>query len=293
MLKKYPNFFIIGAPKTGTTSIYNFLINHPNVYMSRPKGPHYFSKDIVTSEQIRSKDDYQNLFKKAKKKHITIGEASVLYLFSKNAIENISKELPESKIIVVLRNPVEVIQSWHAELVWGRLEKNEDIEIAWDKNIELQKNGTLKDHRLEYHNIARYGLQIDVLFKYFPKNQVKIIYYEEYSKSTKRTYNSLLKFLNIPEYYREQFEHKNQFKRYRIKWLQNILVNPPSFIITTKKLLKINRFGMYKILLRMNTFSPNKPTLSNEFKKKIIKNYYHDTIKLSKILNKNFIDSWY
>ena len=94
----HPNFFIIGAPKSGTTSLYNYLSEHPNVFMSKIKGPHYFAS------RIKTKKEYLDLFKDAKKQHICIGEASVLYLPTLT-------DYPDSKLIIILRNPVDVIQS--------------------------------------------------------------------------------------------------------------------------------------------------------------------------------------
>ena len=272
---KNPNFFIIGAPKTGTTSLYKYLLEHPNVFMS----------------------EYLNLFKETNQNHIAVGEASVLYLFSKNAIKNIANDFPYSKLIVLLRNPVDVIQSWHAEMVWSRLEVNENLETAWKERIKVQKGGQINNSKLDYQNIARYGLQIKTLFKYFPKKQIKIIYYEDFSRFTKETYIEVINFLNIPYYDKIVFEPNNSYKIYKIKWLQKFLTNPPKFILTILKIIKNifkeNKIGLFKKLLILNTSNPKKPNLSNELKNVIIKNYYEDINNLSKILNKDLISLWF
>ena len=80
---KYPNFFIIGAPKSGTTSMYKYLKKHPNVFMSDKKGPHYFSSDIKYHDRVEKERDYLNLFKSKSKNQFAVGEASVFYLYSK------------------------------------------------------------------------------------------------------------------------------------------------------------------------------------------------------------------
>ena len=80
---EYPNFFLIGAPKSGTTSMYNYLKEHPNVLMSDIKGP-FFCIDINDRERIQEEEDYFNLFKNRSRNHFAVGEASVLYLFSKS-----------------------------------------------------------------------------------------------------------------------------------------------------------------------------------------------------------------
>ena len=68
-----PNFFIIGAPKSGTTALYQYLSSHPNIYMCTPKEPHYFSNDLNGVAFVKTLDEYQNLFKAKNKNHKIIG----------------------------------------------------------------------------------------------------------------------------------------------------------------------------------------------------------------------------
>ena len=82
-----PNFFIIGAPKSGTTALYQYLSSHPNIYMCTPKEPHYFSNELNGVAFVKTLDEYQNLFKGKNKNHKIIGEASVWYLYSENALQ--------------------------------------------------------------------------------------------------------------------------------------------------------------------------------------------------------------
>ena len=82
---KKPNFFIIGAPKCGTTSLASWVSEHPSVYMSPLKEPDYFH----ANEKIGSLKEYEQLFEGAGPEHITVGEASVRYLYSQVAVPNI------------------------------------------------------------------------------------------------------------------------------------------------------------------------------------------------------------
>ena len=77
----HPNFFIIGAPKAGTTSLYRYLGYHPNVFMSKIKGPHYFATDITNKRRIvKTKEDYRDLFKLEKKKNINALAKLLFYI---------------------------------------------------------------------------------------------------------------------------------------------------------------------------------------------------------------------
>ena len=130
-----PNLFIVGAAKAGTSALHAILSEHPNIFMSPVKEPNYFSSDLLVdnfnSEQkkkfknekiqflnngavrpchqlyVRNKTDYLRLFKDADSKVKYCGEASVSYLFSKIAAQKIKEFNPVSKIIIILRNPVE------------------------------------------------------------------------------------------------------------------------------------------------------------------------------------------
>jgi len=118
---KLPNFLIVGAPKSGTTSLYYYLKEHPEIYMSKLKEPHFFSKECKNLPFRGPKDeslgstkymnltweDYQNLFKGAIT-YKAVGEASADYLYYfKCSIKNIKKYLGNPKIIIILRNPIE------------------------------------------------------------------------------------------------------------------------------------------------------------------------------------------
>ena len=114
-----PNFLIIGAPKSGTTSLYRYLNQHPQIYMSRLKEPHFFLYDrncvpnctdrvglLRQREMVKRLSDYEKLFQGCGNA-ISIGESSIRYLYSQDACENIYRRIPKVKLIALLRNPVE------------------------------------------------------------------------------------------------------------------------------------------------------------------------------------------
>ena len=106
-MRKLPNFLIIGVPKAGTTSLYYWLKQHPEVYMSPIKEPHYFSQ-IGNKDHITDWDDYLRLFEGVKDEKI-IGEASTSYFhFYEKAIPLIKNKLGKNvKLLLILRNPIE------------------------------------------------------------------------------------------------------------------------------------------------------------------------------------------
>ena len=87
----------------------------------------------------------------------------------KKSYKKIAKTIPNTKIIIILRNPVEALQSWHAEMVWSRLENNENLEEAWSSSSSISNKGKNYNVKLDYKNIFKYGEQVSRVFKYFKK----------------------------------------------------------------------------------------------------------------------------
>ena len=113
-----PNFLIIGAPKSGTTSLYQYLKQHPQIYLPDKKEPHFFSFEGRTQgfngpgqadfmkKRITKIEDYIKLFENVNDE-LAIGEASTSYLYIPEAVERIKKYVPEVKIITIIRHPAE------------------------------------------------------------------------------------------------------------------------------------------------------------------------------------------
>ena len=127
-MRNSPNFFIVGGPKCGTTAMTEFLRTHEDIFISEPKEPNFFA-DMPKIEFVDNLKDYLNLFKKATKKKI-IGDASIFYMFSKVALENIHEFNPDSKILVMIRNPLEMVPSFHLQILFTLEEDQEDFESA-------------------------------------------------------------------------------------------------------------------------------------------------------------------
>ena len=159
-----PNFFIIGAPKCGTTSLHNYLNSHSQITMSNPKEPHYFSKDIENGG-IRNKEKYADCFSHGKRNSTVIGESSTLYLYSKVAVQNIYNYSRDAKFITMVRNPIEIARSFHqvALKVFGEIET--DFQKAWflEENRKSGMNipiGCIDPKLILYGNIAKLGQQV-------------------------------------------------------------------------------------------------------------------------------------
>src|SRR2546429_216975 len=107
-----PTFFIVGAPRCGTSSLASYLDAHPRIFMSKPKEPHHFGRDLeIRVRPYASRESYLRLFEGVDADHA--GDASVLYLYSSTAPDEILALNPDARIIIMLRDPLEMIPSLH------------------------------------------------------------------------------------------------------------------------------------------------------------------------------------
>src|SRR5690348_5699052 len=133
---RFPNLFIVGAPKCGTTALSHYLAGHPQIFMTESVGikePYYFNWEIKLSHhnwRIRDESAYLHLFDKADPNARYWGEASPGYLFSREAIPRILEKRRDTCIIVMLRNPIELAHSLHNEH-WKSFGEIQDFETAW------------------------------------------------------------------------------------------------------------------------------------------------------------------
>jgi len=192
-MERWPNFFIVGAARCGTTSLYEYLKQTPGVYMSPVKEPRFFSSmDLVnpTSPSIRDKKKYLALFKKVNNE-IAIGEASTNYLRDPQSPKLIHDKVPKARIIVMLRDPVE--RSFSSYLFrkargWETLPFRDATKKAL--NSQDYDSRRIVDASLYSQKVKRY---LDT----FGKNLVKIIIFEEFVKDVRRVVKDVLEFLEV------------------------------------------------------------------------------------------------
>ncbi|HEX6669849.1 MAG TPA: sulfotransferase domain-containing protein, partial [Gemmatimonadales bacterium] len=180
-----PNFFIVGAPKCGTTALYEYLRPHPNIFLSEVKEPHFFAKDLGTYPYIKSVEAYARLFADAGPQHLGVGEASVYYLRSTVAIANIREFNPDARLIAMYRNPVEMLYSFHAQLLYVAEESESDFETAWRLQEQRGRGFGLPPRSrgaflVQYGELGRFGTQTQRLLTIFPPEQVKLILYDDF-----------------------------------------------------------------------------------------------------------------
>ncbi len=196
-----PNLFIVGFPRSGTTSLHNYLSKHKDIQMSRIKEIAFFSKDFIKNKYVldnwpcpKTNKEYLSFFKKSKKRYF--GESTPFYIFSNVAASEIYSHNPNSKIIIIIREPLDFLCSMYA---WGATKGYEREKNFFDF---LNRPVKMKSNSINFKETVfmrtNYSLYIKRFIKYFPKKNIKIILYDNLKKNPLETYKELLVFLNLP-----------------------------------------------------------------------------------------------
>jgi Sulfotransferase domain len=203
-----PDFFILGAPKSGTTALHRALEPHPDLFMSPVKEPKFFLCDGPPPrdggpgdahsyrEWIWQRDAYERLFEKAPPRAMK-GESTPLYLADPVALRRISEAVPDARLIAVLRDPVDRAYSNWAHLWADGLEMEDDFVAACALEEQRAEAGWAPFWR--YKAIGLYGRQLDHLFSLFPRHQVHLIRYKWLVEDPRGTLDAICRFLGVKE----------------------------------------------------------------------------------------------
>jgi len=310
-----PSFFIVGAPKTGTTSLYHYLDQHPQIYMSPVKEPCYFASEVrlehfsrefessarSSNRRLREYlegpmsgvdpggiisnwEDYLKLFKNVNGE-TAIGEASVCYLWSPTAPANIRSRIPEAKIVMILRDPAERAFSQYMQYAANGLVKR-----SFREQIECSARNTRHEFNplypfLEY---GQYFRQVKTYLELFPRAKVRIYLYEEAWKDPGWFLKSIFEYLNVDLEFRADVSRRSlQGRAPRTLtgqyWLRRSGITPG-----LKTLLpKIVREGVRRFLFKSNG-SPRMDAPDRGY----LCDYYRDDVeKLSTLLDRD-LGAW-
>jgi hypothetical protein len=191
-----PNFFIVGARKCGTTSLYYYLKKIPGVYMSPVKELFYFAPHTAQTDAfdvIKDKKEYLRLFEKARG-YIAVGEATPVYLWDPDAPKLIHQAVPHARIIIILRDPIERAYSQYLRMIkYSGMKASFYDELIRDSKIQERLYGRLQ----LYVELGMYYEQVKRYFDIFGREQVKVIIFEEFVQHPEQTVNEVLAFLGV------------------------------------------------------------------------------------------------
>ena len=284
-----PNFFILGGPKTATTAISQYLSEHPQVLMSKPKEPHYFNTDH-NYRHFKSMVEYERLFDGAHEKHSVIGEASVWYLYSKDAVRNIEGAISRPKYLIMLRNPVDMAHSLHEQMIYSGSEQVRDFGTAWklqDERRHGRKSPMMNvdPKRLLYKDICSLGEQLQDVYSCVERDRVHLIFNEDLCTNPRRAWLNLLDFLKVEDNGRREFPRVNEAKTRRSQLISKAVM---VFGIVRKRLnIKPLGTGLQTNLEKLNTRTRARKPIPTELRNTIRAAFDDDIQILAKLTGRD------
>lgn len=294
-MPRTPDFFIVGAPKCGTTSMYEYLRVHPQIFMPRIKEPHYFGSDLDIRQEPRSREEYLSFFADAGAFQ-RAGESSVLYLSSKLAAKEIHEFNPQARIIMMLREPVSAMISWHGQLVAMTIEDIFDFEQAIAAQADRKQGKRLPQSPrlrsgLQYTTVFSYADQIERYLNVFPREQVHIIVLDDLKSDAPGTYKRVLEFLDVDASFQPDFAVHNEKRWLRVPTLTKFLRNNRGARLAARSVPKSLRKWTAGALSRIMP-SPDRPPIRPEFLAELRAACQPDIDRVSALLNRD-LSHWY
>jgi hypothetical protein len=292
-MSEIPHFVIVGAPKCGTTALFHYLSRHRAIFMPSLKEPHFFCTDLKIRGAIRGLPEYTALFAAAPPGRVT-GEASVLYLYSKVALERIMARNPNAKIIAILRNPVDAAHSLHAAAWAYGHESIEDFEEAWHLQTERLADLLLApywpDAPLQYRAIYQYSAQIQRLLNVVPERQRHIMIYEEFFADPGRSFAELLAFLDVAPAASEVFPIVNPAMGSKSRAVDRFLRRPPDWVrliyAPLRPLFRAVGLRPKTLIWNLNSVPQRKSVLRPHFRTELENYFTSDIAQLERLLGR-------
>jgi hypothetical protein len=228
----FPDFFVVGAPRCGTTSLCRFFAKNPQICFSRPKEPHYFAQlRAEPSAEELQRDYIERYFAHRSAAHRVAGEGSVSYLYSPEAVERIRLFNPAARFIVMVRNPMSMLPSYHLKMRFLLQEDREDFAAAWRLQEARARGESLPAHCLDprtlmYGEVAKYGARLERLFAIAGRERTHVIVFDDFVADQPATYRRALEFLGVDFDGRTVFKRRYESRMYRYRWLQELFFLP-------------------------------------------------------------------
>ena len=294
-----PNFIIIGAMKSATTSLYTYLKQHPDIFMTNIKEPMFFNnlneknnfyikEGMRKRRKIRTFKEYFNLFKNATNQK-AIGEASPQYIYDKECPKLIKKHLPNTKIIAILRQPIDRAYSNFLHAKRSGKEDIEDFITAIHEEESRIKNGW--NPLYHYINKGYYFKQLARYYEVFEKENIKIILFSELKKNPINTIKNVFRFLNVDEDFIPNTKHKANTSGVPKGLLGYIITKLRYYNLIPN--IEFSKYLNKDIINLIYNITYNKPEKINiAIKKELTNRYYKEDIKHLENLTNYNLEHW-
>lgn len=287
---QYPNVYLAGAPKSGTSSLAEALAQHPEVALSRFKEPQYFATNF-RRRIIDTEEEYLAQFRHRPNAKARI-DATATYMYSGEAIKNISHLAAGARYIVILRDPMGMVPSWHAEMLLDLSENNKSFHDAWAATASRRLGQNVPSRcpfppYLYYDSVAKYAEQLLAMLQHVERKQVHIVLFEDMLADSQRTLQGICSFLELAPPPNIDLKVVNR----RQEWRGQLLAR----VVRTQTMQRLKRrwlgVGRFSRLAPLFFREQQRPKLTEELRAEI-RRAYADDVNMLKDMLKRPLEGW-
>ena len=290
-----PNFLVIGAAKAGTTSLYSYLKDHPQIYMSPHKEPRFFALegepidfqgpgDLTRFRFVTDIESYHALFEGVSNE-VAVGEASPWYLYVPKAPERIRHHIPNARLIAILREPVERAYSNFLHAVREGLEPLTDFTQAMKAEENRIRNNW--SYRWHYKQKGFYYVQLKRYYELFDRDQIRLYLYDDFMTNPINLLQDIFRFLGVDDTFVPDTSQKHNVSLIpRNKALDKLFRQPNSMKSVLKPFLPSRLRQQVKTNL-INLNLQKKPQLLPEVRKQLLDEYREDILRLQELIQRD------
>lgn len=296
-----PNFVIIGAAKSGTSSLFAYLGQHPDVFISPAKEPNFFALEgqrvsyagpgdsIINQASITDFDKYEALFKAAKGAR-AVGEASTVYLYLPAAAPAIRRYVPDVRIIAILRDPAERAYSSYLHMRRDGREPLASFEDALEEEETRVRDNW--EHLWHYARLGFYHAQLQRYYDFFPRERIAVWLYDDFEADPRRVLREVFAFLEVDPGFKPDMSVRHKVAGTpRSKALHAVLTRPNPAKALVKRLLPADLRGLLYGAMMQRNIVEHREQLPDDTRRKLQRLYRSDVERLSLLIGRD-LSAW-
>jgi hypothetical protein len=299
MRTRSPDFFLVGAPKCGTTAMHAYLRQHPQIFMPAQKELHYYGSDLHGLPTTLRPEQHDALFEGAGEDD-RVGVTAIWALYSREAAREIKADHPGARIVIMLRDPIEMIYALHSEHLYQAIEDIGSFPMALEAEAgRLSGRSPLPASYpaalYDYRAIATFSEQVGRYLAIFGEDRVHVILQEDLARDPASVIRGLLTFLDVDPGFGPEFPRVNVNKRVRSVAFQHLLYNPTR---PARRLLRrmfpftAARRRLVDAAVEWNVVRTPRPPLSRDLRRRLQAEFAPEVDRLGRLLGRDLGSVW-
>ncbi len=292
--------FLVGAPRCGTTALSKSLRSHPEICVSKPKETFFFARPElgIPTERLGA-ELLRRYFPHLEERHRLIAEGTPWYLYLPESIDRILACDPEARFLVSVRNPVDLVQSQHARMLFTLDEDVQDFGRAWALHEERSQGRRIparcrEPRVIDYRFVGSLGTHLERLFAQVGRERCHVVVFDDVAGDGARVLRDVLEFIGVDPDLEIPFRRHRENAGYRHRWLQPFVINPPKPIARLIERWESRGKGrvayfrpLRKRFKKWNTRPVERPALDPGLRRELRRFFAQEIEKLGKLLQRD------